>query len=255
MPATSVAKPEQISPWRLCIKLSKLAAHTLICLLVLVTLPLHRRYIQRLSQWWYRRLLDILDVKIEVTGKLPANTSLIISNHVSWLDIVTYGSLMNPAFVSKAEVATWPVVGRIASETGTIFLPRGAFKTQQTSATLARSLDGGRSVVLFPEATTSAAATPERFHARLFAAAIDHNYPVQPIAIRYLPETPGLPGHHPLAPWVDDAGLGEHLWGILKLRRLQVRIIFCAQIKPENHDRRGLAEQSHQAITAALAGQ
>jgi 1-acyl-sn-glycerol-3-phosphate acyltransferase len=185
---------------------------------------------------------------------------LAVSNNVSWVDIVVYGSLMQPAFVSKAEVAKWPVVGAIARATNTIFLPRGAFKTHQTSDTLAATLNAGTPVMLFPEATTSDSATPARFHARLFAAALDHDYPVQPVAIRYLPEDypenlpeqAGITGQHPWAPWINDAGLGGHLNKLLRLQKLNVSVSFCEAISPQGYDRRSLAQASHSSITAQL---
>ena len=183
---------------------------------------------------------------------MPHRATHCYANHVSWLDIVIYGHLFKPAFVSKAEVGNWPVVGAIARATGTLFLPRGAFKTDDTSAQLAESLSHGQSVVLFPEATTSDAATPRRFHARLFAAAVDNNAQVQPLTIRYLPEDPSAAGHHPLAPWIDDAGLGGHLWRLLKHPGLDVAVEFCAPIDSSGHDRNAIAKACHTAICNAL---
>jgi len=252
MPATSVSSPATVNRWQYLLKVTQLSLHCGVCIAVLLTLPLHKRYMPQLSAWWYQRLLVILNVQLNIQGTPPNKTVLVVSNHISWVDIVIFGSLLRPAFVSKAEVAKWPVVGPIARATGTVFLPRGAFKTSETSDTLAASLKHGRNVVLFPEATTSDAAIPHRFHARMFAAALDHSYPVQPIALRYLPENKTDVGNHPWAPWIDDAGLGGHLKKLLRLKELRVAVIFCPVISPDGHDRRGLAQASHSAITTAL---
>lgn len=252
MPATSASNPVTVSHWHYRLKQCKLVAHCLIAIAVLLSLPLHKRRMRKLSGWWYRRLLTILNVHVDVQGNLPERTVLAVSNHVSWIDIVVYGSLFQPGFVSKAEVAKWPIVGRIARATNTIFLPRGAFKTQETSDTLAATLERGCSVMLFPEATTSDRACPAPFHARLFAAALDHHYPVQPLAIHYLPENPGTEGHHPWAPWINDAGLGGHLKQLLKLERLKVSVRVCDVIPADGHDRRSLARASHDTICAQL---
>lgn len=252
MPATSIASPRTASLWQQYLKLVKFAGHCALCVLVVVTLPLHRRYLRQFSGWWYRRLLNILNIQVQVRGRLPEQTLLLISNHVSWLDIAVFGSLLQPAFVSKAEVANWPIMGAVARALGTIFLPRGAFKTQETSARVAATLEAGQTVVLFPESTTGAAAIPARFHARLFAPAIDHGHPVQPVAIRYLPPDPQQPGQHPVAPWVDDASLVGHIRKLLRLQGITVQITMCAGIDPAGKDRRSLAELSHSAITRAL---
>ncbi len=256
MPATSASSPATVKRWQYQLKLCKFIAHCLIAVAVMLTLPLHKRYMRRLSGWWYRRLLVIMNVRLEVQGARPKATVLAVSNHVSWVDILIYGSLLQPAFVSKAEVAKWPIVGAIARATHTIFLPRGAFKTRQTSDTLAATLKQGTSVMLFPEAATSDSVTPGRFHARLFTAALDHDYAVQPVAIRYLPEhlpeQPGIAGQHPWAAWVNDAGLGGHLNKLLRLQKLNVSVSFCEAISPQGHDRRSLAHASHSSITAQL---
>lgn len=253
MSATSLASPGAASPWRQSLKTVKFAVHCALCVLVVVTLPLNRRYLKQLSGWWYRRLLRILNIRVLVDGAAPTQALLLISNHVSWLDIAVYGGLLQPAFVSKAEVASWPVMGAAARALGTIFLPRGAFKTQETSERVAATLAAGQSVVLFPEATTGAAAVPARFHARLFAPAIDHGHPVQPVAIRYLPSDPQQLGQHPAAPWVDDASLGGHIRKLLRLDGITVQLTVCPAIDPQGKERRELAEQCHAQISQALS--
>ena len=76
--------------------------------------------------------------------------------------------------------------------------------------------------------------------------------PVQPIAIRYLPPDHGDDGHHPRAPWVDDAPLFGHFLEIVRLPRLEVTVTFCEPISGAGRDRRGLAEECRRAIIAAL---
>lgn len=188
-------------------------------------------------------------------GQPPAGGALVVANHVSWLDIIVLGSLLDAAFVSKLEVAGWPLVGRFARHTGTVFLPRGAYRTGEAAERLRTAMTGGRCVILFPEATTNADLAPSHFHARLFASAVAGDHPVQPVAVHYLPSREGTAaGHHPLAPWVDDADLLRHFLALFRLPRLDVRVTFCEPIPAAGRDRRGLAEDSRQAIVAALQG-
>lgn len=253
MATTAPSLPVTVSRWRYYYKLTKLAVHCLVAVLIALTLPLYRHHMLRVATWWYRRLLTILNVKLEILGAHSEQPVLVVSNHVSWMDIAVFGSFLEPAFVSKAEVDKWPVLGAAARATGTVFLPRGAFKTDTVANRLAQRLAQRRNVVLFPEATTSAEATPRRFHARLFAAAIAHNYPILPVAIRYMPYTQNRSGHHDWAPWVGEEGLGRHLCRLLNLQAMTVRIQFCAVIEPGQQLRGELAKKAHDAITTALS--
>lgn len=252
MATAALPPPATVSPWRYGYKFVLLTGHCLLCVLVAVTLPLYRKHMPRISTWWYRRLLTILNIKLEVSGERPRQTVLVIANHVSWMDIIVLGSLLDAAFVSKAEVNKWPVLGTIARAIGTVFLPRGGFKTTEVAARIAERLRQRRNVVLFPQATTSAQPTPERFHARLFAAAIEYDFPVKPVAIHYMPDAQPQTGHHPWAPWVNDASLGKHLYRLLKLKQMTVRIQLCPNIEAGNYARQDLAKKTHAAITAAL---
>lgn len=255
MPATSsAATPARLGAWSSLAKGLRLAAHILVGFGVLLALPLAGRRAGGLAGWWYRRLLRILGVRVDIRGRHPDGPRLVAANHVSWLDIILLGGLLDAVFVSKAEVGDWPVVGRFARHTGTVFLPRGAGRTREATERLTAALRQGRSVVLFPEATTSAELLPARFHARLFAAAIEAGVPVQPVAVHYLPEgDAAAEGHHPAAPWVDEAGLAGHFAQVFKLRGLTARVTFCTEVPPLDRERRALASTSHQRILEALS--
>lgn len=222
-------------------------------LAVLLSLPFVKRP-GHLAGRWYRRLLRILGIKIETTGMPPAGGCLIAANHTSWLDIIILGGLLDAVFVSKAEIDQWPLIGRFARHTGTVFLPRGAGQTQEATRRLTQALHAERSVVLFPEAATNASLVPERFYPRLFAAAIEARMPVQPVAVHYLPEH-GEAAHHPLAPWVDDLGLFAHFKKLFRVPKLHVRVTFCDALPPAEQARRQLSEASRQAVADALGNQ
>lgn len=247
----SAATPERLGAWRTGLKAAALFGHFLAGLGVLLLLPVAGGRAGRLAAWWYRRFLRLLGVRVHVRGRPPAEGALGVANHVSWLDIIVLGSLVDAAFVSKTEVGNWPLVGRFARHTGTVFLPRGAYRTGEAAERLRAAMAEGRCVILFPEATTNADLAPAHFHARLFGAAVDGGYPAQPIAVHYLPPEGGGEGHHPLAPWVDE-DLVPHFLGIFRMPRLDVRVTFCEPVPSAGRDRRWLAEDSRQAIVGAL---
>jgi 1-acyl-sn-glycerol-3-phosphate acyltransferase len=86
----------------------------------------------------------------------PLPPGLVVSNHLSYLDILAFGSIGPCVFVSKREVACWPLVGLFARAAGTIFIDRHRRSDLvRVNALIERALDAGVTVVLFPEGTSS----------------------------------------------------------------------------------------------------
>ncbi|ROO32303.1 lysophospholipid acyltransferase family protein [Salinisphaera japonica] len=233
---------------RLILKGIHFAGVLLLGVVLLPSVALLGRHAKHLINWWLGRMLAALAVDVELDGQAPAAPMLVVANHCSWLDILVLGWAFNTAFVSKAEVGKWPIVGSFARAGGTLFLSRGAGKTGETSARIREVLDNGRSVLFFPEGTTTCDPSPQRFHARLFAAAIDGGYSVLPVGLRYCDDTtpPGM--HHALAPWVNEAPLGPHFKDLFRLRGITAQLRICAPINPRGYDRRSLAEAARTAV-------
>lgn len=232
----------------LAFKAARFAGVLLLGTLLLPAVPLLGKRSKHLVNWWLGRMLNALHVRVDIDGMPPSGAALVVANHCSWLDILVLGRVFNTAFVSKAEIGGWPLVGSFARAGGTVFIHRGSGKTGETSAQIRSHLDAGRSVLFFPEGTTTPDPNPRHFHARLFAAAIDGGYPVLPVSLRYCDETtpPGM--HHALAPWVNEAAIGPHFRDLFKLREIHAEVRVCAPIDPRGYDRRGLAEASQQAV-------
>lgn len=232
----------------LTFKAARFVGVLLLGVVLLPAVPLCGRRSKYLINWWLGRMLGALHVRLDIDGKVPAGAMLVVANHCSWLDILVLGRIFNTAFVSKAEVGKWPLVGSFARAGGTLFLDRGQGKTGQTSAAIRSMLESGRSVLFFPEGTTTPDPDPKRFHARLFAAAIEGSHPVLPVSLRYCDDTtpPGM--HHALAPWVNEAALWPHFRDLFKLREIRAEVRVCAPLDPKGYDRRSLAEAARVAV-------
>jgi len=206
----------------------------------------------RVAQRWSRRLLAILNVRLRVHNA-PANGApgtLIVANHVSWLDIFALYAAVPGVFVAKSEIARWPVLGDLVARAGTIFIERGRGRhASRTNERIVAALTSGRRVVVFPEGTTTDGSKVKRFHAALLQPAINANALVQPVALRY---TDGRGARSDAAVYVGDTSLVESLRRILSARRLEVELCFEPAIAPGEHDRRSLAQSAHAAITRAL---
>lgn len=233
----------------LCLKAARLIGHVLVGLVLMPSVPLIGKRSWALVRWWHGRMLRVLNVKLEVEGEPVAGPALIVANHSSWLDIIVLGHVFNASFVSKAEIGAWPMIGAFARAAGTLFLSRGAGKTGETSSQIRAVLEQGRSVLFFPEGTTTFDPQPRRFHARLFAAAIDGDYPVMPVALRYCDDSTPEDMHHALAPWVNEAPIWPHFRDLFRVHDMRAQVRICAPIDPRTYDRRSLAEASYQAIS------
>jgi 1-acyl-sn-glycerol-3-phosphate acyltransferase len=145
-------------------------------------------WIKRWSIWVSR----MLGLKLTVHGKIdPAiESALIVANHSSWLDIVVVNSIQPSAFIAKAEIEKWPVVGLLVARSGTLFIERGKrHAVHKVLQDAVGRLTHDRFVAVFPEGTTNDGTHLLPFHGNMMEAAIRAQVPVQPLAIAYVDGT------------------------------------------------------------------
>jgi 1-acyl-sn-glycerol-3-phosphate acyltransferase len=194
-------------------------------------------------QAWMQGVLRILRIKVKVHGRLPKETVLLVSNHITWLDIIVLSSTYPYSFLSKSEVRRWPLIGALSAMSGTLFIRRDDVRSLKTSIhTIRDRLRQGRSVSMFPEGTTRAEGLGP-FKTGLFAAAIEAQVNVQPVVIRYLRN--GKPDRS--AAYIDDDNFMINLAQQAGKKGLVVELYFLDSITP-NCDRRELAQHAHMAI-------
>lgn len=171
------------------------------------------RWRRALKRRWSRQLLEILGIRLKVgAGRTALPPGLIVSNHISWLDIFVINALAPAAFVSKAEVRAWPLIGWLCVHTETIFLERGSrAAAQRTRSVLVAHLRAGDHVALFPEGTTTVGDRVLPFHGALLQSAIDAGRPVLPLALRYV-DRHGQPSRAPA--YVGEVTLWQTLQAI-----------------------------------------
>lgn len=220
-----------------------------LCAAGFTAMPGLRSQRQRVAVLWFRSLLWTLNVHLASEGESVSGGSLQVANHISWLDVAVLGATGSTGFVAKAEIAQWPLVGRMAKAGGTVFLPRGAHQSGQAAELVAQRLAAGQSVVVFPEATTTDGSRTRHFYARFFAASIDSGRPIQPIALQY--RVPG--GEYMAVPYIDDMSFGESLRALLQQPRIEVLISHQAAIYPQGQDRKTLAREARDRIVVGLA--
>jgi len=133
------------------------------------------------SAWLSRRL----GVKVAVEGSAPRR-GLIVSNHLSYLDILVFASVVPCSFVAKREIKYWPGVGWAASLSGAIYIDRASRSaTRRLQPRIAAALARGTRLVLFPEGTSGDGTTVMRFHSSLLEAAVESRSPITAASLRY----------------------------------------------------------------------
>jgi 1-acyl-sn-glycerol-3-phosphate acyltransferase len=179
-------------------------------------------------QKWLAHVLTILNIQTVIEGDHPTKCGhLWLANHVSWLDIPLLGGLLpHTVFLSKAEIQDWPLIGRLATQAGTLFMLRGA-GSKHAQHLLTQGLKSNQHVVIFPEGTTTVGLEVKRFHARLIQPALDAKAPVQPVALRYVTPDGRVDRR---AAYIDDDSLITSLWRVLRAKRIQVRVRFLESI-------------------------
>ncbi|GAA2107996.1 lysophospholipid acyltransferase family protein [Kitasatospora saccharophila] len=186
----------------------------------------------RLARWWARLLLASLGVRVRSTGAPGRREggSLLVANHISWLDVLLVASVRPGRMLAKTEVGRWPVLGPLTSWGGTIFIDRDRLRALPgTVEEIAAALRRGQRVVVFPEGSTWCGRGGGRFRPALFEAAVRADVPVQPLALRYLDGD----GRASTAPaFVGEDGLLASLWRVVSVRGLTAEVEFLPQLPP-----------------------
>jgi len=144
-----------------------------------------------LIQHWAKRLLRILKIKITLSGEvlkfLGKDSYLVVSNHISWLDIPVIFSLKPITFVSATDIKTWPIIGMLAKISGAIFVDRDRKSSliEVIQAMNQHFKNDKQSICIFPEGITSNGYQVLPFKSNLFQSAFESNKLLLPLSIKY----------------------------------------------------------------------
>ncbi|MFW2177964.1 MULTISPECIES: lysophospholipid acyltransferase family protein [unclassified Moraxella] len=130
--------------------------------------------------------LQALNIEVIAVKPIPTHHALWTSNHISWLDIPVVGSSIPTFFLSKEEIAHWPIIGWLARMANTLFIKRGSGDANAVANQMTAFLKDGFPVVFFPEATTTDGTAVKRIHGKLLQSAMDSGVLIQPIVICYV---------------------------------------------------------------------
>lgn len=237
------------------LRAARLALHIGYGLTLAVAYPWFAANIRRrILQNWSVGLLDIFNVKVDIEANDPLHSlrgGLIVTNHISWLDVFVLNAIVPMRFVAKSEVRRWPAIGWLCARAQTLFIERGnARAAARMNVQLVELLQRGECLAIFPEGTTTDGAQVVHFHSSLLQPAIDAQAKVHPIAIRY---QDGSGARSSAAAYIDELSFGASMWNILSTAELHVRLIASPSLDACTLDRRALTGCAREQIAAALA--
>ena len=204
-------------------------------------------------RWWSAGVLRAAGLQLQVSGVKPRpGATLIVANHISWLDIVTiHAAAPHARFVSKADVLQWPLLGWLIRGAGTLFIERERKRDAvRVVHAMAEALKAGDTVAVFPEGTTGAGPELLPFHANLLQAAVATGTPVQPVVLRF---SDAQGRFSSAVEFLGETTLLQSVWRVVTARGLTAHVELLPPVGTEHADRRALAEHLRELIADRLA--
>ena len=200
---------------------------------------------------WCRRIVRVLGFECRVEGAVPAGGA-VVSNHLSYLDILLYSSVQPFVMVSKTEVRGWPLLGWLTAQAGTVYVERGGgLKTYPgVNAAMAEAYRSGLPVLFFPEGTTTEGTEVLPFRRGLFHSVLNERVPLRVAALRYSLDSCEVNRGATVGEdvcWWGDMQFTPHVFRLLGLRGLKAKIRFGEEIL-DRADRFVLSETAQGAV-------
>lgn len=233
---------------------SRLIFHIISGLVQSAFYPHLRQSVQRrMAQNWSKGLLKILSIRLHCIGEIPvARTEpvMLVANHISWLDVYSLITQCPSRFVAKSEIRTWPLLGWLSKNVGTLFIERKKRKdTARINQDIGNALISGDWVAIFPEGTTGDGTELRHFHASLLQPAVSVKASLYPVAIRYRDAS----GKNSKAAVYVDISLYDSLQKILQQPWIDVELTFSDPVSSIGKNRRELARSTEKVIANALS--
>lgn len=198
-----------------------------------------KKRLVRIISAYSRMGLTVLGIRVRLDGTLPDlenNNFLIVSNHLSYLDILVVSSVLPSCFVTSVEMKETPLLGQITSLAGCLFVERrNKMNLHQEIGELGEALQRGLSVVVFPEATSTNGEQILRFRRPLFNSALATDTPVLPVCLNYreIKSQPVTKANRDLLFWYGDMPFASHLWDVAGCGEVSVQLSILAPITTE----------------------
>jgi len=205
------------------------------------------RITDRFVTGWARATRRLIGMRVRVDGELPSGPVAIVANHLSYVDIVALWSVTPGVFVARADVAGWPLIGQAGRLIGTIFIDRTRKRDLlRVIPEMERPLAAGRTVIFFPEGTSSKGCEILPFKSSLFEPAVRRGVPVVTASLRFETAPPAASADQSVC-WWGGMTFAPHVFELLHIPTFDARIRFSSPIQPEE-DRKALCRAAAESI-------
>lgn len=197
---------------------------------------------------WAEGVAFIFNMDVEIEGNPPDAPFFLVSNHLSYLDIVPLYLSLRCTFVAKQDVRSWPVLGFMVDSVGVIFVDRKR-KTdvKRVNKELSQSMNEYQGLIFFPEATSSGGEDILPFHASLLQFPAEQEVPVHAASISYKTAAKDQHARDSVCFFGARDGFLEHLMKLSQTTRIDCTIRFGEKTVTSN-DRKDLAEKLHRNV-------
>src|ERR1700722_9776437 len=225
---------------------------TLVCMPIqAVCLMLPGRPKVAFARFYWAMVSRLLGLRVRVAGNLASTAGgrpvVFVANHSSWLDIPVLGGRLDACFVSKDDVARWPVVATVARLGRTVYVSRQRGATGRERNAMRTRLASGDNLLLFPEGTSSDGSRVLPFRSSFFAIAEGPDAPLlQPVSVVYdrLGGVPTGRASRPVFAWYGDMDLASHFWRFAQHKGLRVTVLLHPPIDPAQFTSRKALSQA-----------
>jgi lyso-ornithine lipid O-acyltransferase len=199
---------------------------------------------RRRFQRWCRATCRRLGVSVALHGAPAGMPCVYVANHRSYLDIAVLGGVLGCAFLSRADVGGWRVIGPAARAIGTVFIDRDDVRSRARAARAMAGVLASASLIVFPEGTTGGGRLPEPFAEGVFRLLGRIGAPAVPVTLRYSDRR---------AYWVDDVPLAAHLRESVLVAPLAASVHVGAPLRiGAGGDAAAFAAVAHRAVSATI---
>lgn len=195
-----------------------------------------------LLKYWSRGICIILNMKVRIEGSAPEAPFVVVSNHVSYLDVVPLYGVLDCTFIAKKEIRSWPLIGFMAKTLGVIFINRSMRSdVDRVNREQMQTLNEYQGILIFPEGTTSDGSQILRLRSPLLQTAIDIGLPVHVVTLYYETANSDVPATDSVC-WHGDISLGKHALKLAKTTRIEC-VVSISEKPVSGTDRKVLVEK------------
>ena len=201
----------------------------------------------KLLYWFSSITIWLLNIRLTIKGNPPEPPFFLVSNHLSYLEIILFWNAVPCTFIAKADIKSWPLFGFIAQLIGVHFIDRSNNRDiPRLNRNLSDSINDHQGVVLFPEGTSTRGEKVLPFKSPLFQYPASQGTAVSTASITYATHNHSKPASEYVC-WWGDMDFFDHFFELLKLSKLEAAIVFGDE-EFINKDRKRLAYLTYQTV-------